>query len=175
MPEPSTHTRAKNHTMINFLSGVLQGCPASAFLFNNALDPFLTNFDKILRANDAGIVRACADDIGISIRKLKHLHLIYPIYQECKELAGLALKPSKCVLVPLCEYTAEIQDSIEQWIAKNIPLWNSFKIEPCAKLLGFYIGPAAGSKMWNGVIAKYNNRILEMKRCHSPLAIFCIT
>ena len=51
------------------------------------------SFDKILRANDAGIVRACADDIGISIRKLKHLHLIYPTFKECKELGGLALKP----------------------------------------------------------------------------------
>ena len=28
------------HILIRFLSGVLQGCPASAFLFNNALDPF---------------------------------------------------------------------------------------------------------------------------------------
>ena len=102
-----TH-KGKNHTLIIFLSGVLQGCPASAFLFNNALDPFLTNFDNILRAYDAGIVRACADDIGISIRKLQHLHLIYPIYQDCKELGGLALKPIKCVLGPLCEYTAEI-------------------------------------------------------------------
>ena len=29
--------------------------------------------------------------------------------------------------------------------------------------------------MWNGVIAKYNNRILEMKRCQAPLAINCLT
>ena len=68
--------KGKSHTLINFLSGVLQGCPASAFLFNNALGPFLTSFDNILCANDAGIVRACADDIGISIKKLRHLHLI---------------------------------------------------------------------------------------------------
>ena len=85
------------------------------------------------------------------------------------------MKPIKCVLVPPCEYTAEIQDKIKKWIAKNIPLWESFKIEPCAKLLGFYIGPAAGSKIWNGAIAKYNNRILEMKRCQAPLAINCLT
>ena len=29
--------------------------------------------------------------------------------------------------------------------------------------------------MWNGVIAKYNNKILEMKRCQAPLAINCLT
>ena len=128
---------------------MLQGCPASAFLFNNALDPFLTNFDNVLRAHKAGIVRACADDIGISLRRLKHLQLIYPIYQDCKELGGLALKRIKCVLVPLREYTVEIQNKIDKLIADNIPLWSSFKAEPCAKLLGIYIGPAAVSKMWN--------------------------
>ena len=77
------------------------------------------SFDKILRDNDAGIVRACADDIGISIRKLKHLHLIYPTFEECKELGGLALKPIKCVLVPLCEYTAEIQDTIKNGLPET--------------------------------------------------------
>ena len=154
---------------------MLQGCPASALLFNNALDPFPTSFDKILRDKDAGIVRACADDIGISIRKLKHLQLIYLTFRECRELGRLALKPIKCVLVPLCEYTAEIQDKIKKWIAKNIPQWESFKDEPCAKLLGFCIGPAAGSNMWSRVMAKYNNRILEMKRCQAPLAINCLT
>ena len=129
--------------MFKVFSGVLQGCPASAFLFNNALDPFLTNFGNVLRAHKAGIVRACADDIGIAVRKLGHLGMIYPIYQACKELGGLALKPIKCVLMPLCDYTAEIQDKIKKWIAKHIPKWESFKVEPCAKLLGFCIGPAA--------------------------------
>ena len=42
-------------------------------------------------------------------------------------------------------------------------------------LLGFYIGPTAGSKMWNGALAKYNSRILEMKKCHAPLATNCLT
>ena len=103
------------------------------------------------------------------------MQLIYPIYQDCKEFGGLALKPIECVLVPLCEYTNEIQNKIKKWIADNLPLWSSFKVEPCAKLLGIYIGPAAGSKMWNGVVAKYNNRILELKRCQAPLAINCLT
>ena len=35
--------------LIWFLSGVLQGCPGSAFLFNNAIDPFLREIDRILR------------------------------------------------------------------------------------------------------------------------------
>ena len=62
-----------------------------------------------------------------------------------------------------------------EYIMEYIRLHVSIATVPRAKLLGFYIGPAAGSKMWNGVIAKYNNRILEMKSCHAPLAINCLT
>ena len=87
--------------LIRFLSGVIQGCPASAFLFNNAIDPFLASFDKALRSRHAGIVRACADDIGIVLKQLKHLRIIHLIFNDCKSHAGLALKPPNCVLVPL--------------------------------------------------------------------------
>ena len=93
------------YTLGNFLSGVLQGCPASAFLF-------LTRFHNTLRSNNAGIVRACADDIGISIVRLKHLLLIAPVFKECRIFAGLKLKPIKCVLVPLCMFTPKVHDSI---------------------------------------------------------------
>mgnify|MGYP002177190554 CR=1 FL=1 len=65
MPDPNLSTMT--YTLVNFLSGVLQGCPASAFLFNHALDPFLSSFHNALRSNNVGIVRACADDIGISL------------------------------------------------------------------------------------------------------------
>ena len=44
-----------------------------AFLFNNAIDPFLASFDNALRSRHAGIVRACADDIGIVLKQFKHL------------------------------------------------------------------------------------------------------
>ena len=88
------------YNLINFLSGVLQGCPGSALLFNNAIDPFLFKIHNILRANNAGIVRACADDIGITLSMLRHLRMIHPIFKDCKTFAGLDLKPSKCALVP---------------------------------------------------------------------------
>jgi len=124
------------YTLVYFLSGVLQRCPASAFLFNNALDPFLSSFHNILRANNAGIVRACADDIGISPARLKHLKLISPLYSDCETLAGLALKPIKCVLVPLCQFSPKVQEAIKRWLRRNIPAWADFKI--AAPLLNFW-------------------------------------
>ena len=65
--------------LIRFPSGVAQGCTASAF-FNNAIDPFLASFDKALRSRNAGIVRACADDLGIVLKQLKHLKIIFSFF-----------------------------------------------------------------------------------------------
>ncbi len=48
--------------LFDFGSGVLQGCPASAFLFNIALDPFL-NYLTTHISPRSGILRACADDM----------------------------------------------------------------------------------------------------------------
>ena len=109
--------------LIHLLSGVLQGCPASAFLFNNAIDPFLASFDNILRKKHAGIVRACADDKGIVLQQLRHLSLIYPTYSDCKTHAGLALKPPKCVLVPLCGLSEEVHAKILSCNLHHIPQW----------------------------------------------------
>ena len=39
------------HKIIHFLSGVLQGCPGSSVLFNNALDPFLYDFFRALNGD----------------------------------------------------------------------------------------------------------------------------
>ena len=108
------------------------------------------------------IIRACADDIGITLTRLRHLKLVCPIYAQCMHLAGLALKPIKCVLVPLCRFTPEIQQSISRWISSNIYIHThththhiegAFQIEPLAKLSGFYIGPQAGAKMWKAQLA----------------------
>lgn len=40
----------------HFASGVLQGCPASAFLFNLALDPFLAEITTYLEIKMLGLL-----------------------------------------------------------------------------------------------------------------------
>ena len=100
------------YVVLSFLSGVLQGCPASGMLFNSALDPFLLAFCTVLGNGTKGILRGCADDIGFALSRLSHLNLLYPIYQKAEALAGLALHPSKCVLVPLCEASEHHTDSM---------------------------------------------------------------
>ena len=163
------------YNLIIFLSGVLQGCPSSAMLFNNALDPFLSKFQNSLRAKNAGIVKACADDIGITLSMLRHLRMIFKIFHDCKTFAGLELKPIKCVLVPLCEWSEEVQNGILRWLRKNIPEWENFKVAPTAKLLGFFLGPHAGSQNWAGPLKKYANRMQAIKNGQASVAINAFT
>ena len=91
--------------LLHFLSGVLQGCPGSAMMFNNAQDPFLARFHNALREKHSGIIRACADDIGITLTQLRHLRIVHPIFGECKAHGGLNVKPPKCCVVPLCKWS----------------------------------------------------------------------
>jgi len=156
------HGKSK-FTLIDFLSGVLQGCPGSAFLFNNSLDPFLNMIHTKLREANRGISRGCADDIGVILARLKHLQLLYPIFQNAEEFAGLKLKPAKCVLVPLCNMSDKCKKDISKWLRRNIPEWANFSIEDTTKLLGFYIGPGAGRKNWTEQASKMRSRVQSIQ------------
>ena len=124
--------------IFNFLSGVLQGCPGSAFLFNNSLDPFLYICHRVLREKRAGILRACADDLGVALRALRFLKLLFPIFQSAQSIAGLILKPSKCNLVVLVQLNDVLHAQIKAWLAANLPSWAGFQVCCTAKYLGFF-------------------------------------
>ena len=96
------------HLLFWFLSGALQGCPASAFLFTVALDPFLYIFEHTLISHSLGILRACADDLGAALRKLAALKKFFPIFALAEAAAGLVLKPSKCIIIPLIPLTPSL-------------------------------------------------------------------
>ena len=67
--------------LLLYLSGVIQGCPGSAFLFDAALDPFLAAFEKVLTNAGQGIQRACADDIGIAMKSLSVLRYVFLFFR----------------------------------------------------------------------------------------------
>jgi len=148
-------------TILLYLSGVLQGCPGSAFLFNNALDPFLALMEARLREGNVvkGIVRGCADDIGACLSRLKHLNILAPIFDSASSLAGLNLKASKCVLVPLCQLSDRVKQDITKWLRRNIPQWAEFKVESSANLLGLYVGPGASKQNWHKQLCKIKDRV----------------
>jgi len=157
--------------IIRFLSGVLQGCPASGWLFNNALDPFLVLFSRVLENGRKGIFRACADDLSFSLSRLKHLNLIYPIYASAESFAGLKLHPKKCVIIPLVELTEECKRKVCSWLRLNVPAWADFQVESSAKLLGFYVGPGMGKFNWEGPLSKFVGRVKDIKSATASVAL----
>jgi len=167
------HAYADDGGMIIYLfpilSGILQGCPLSGTLFVFVVDPLLWMFRKQI---NSAIIRACADDIGAALRRLDDLVALYNIFKKFQAVSGLVLKPSKCVIIlTVCQCTPQILENIRGWLEIHIPEWRGMKIQACAKYLGFFLGPAAGSVQWNGPMAKFRKRTEEIKRNGGPLSL----
>ena len=70
-----------------------------------------------------GTTRICADDIGCALLSLESLKLLYPIFVVAADVAGLRLKPPKCIIVPTSvPFSADVAAHIRQWLEANIPL-----------------------------------------------------
>ncbi len=161
------------HTKIlfYFLAGVLQGCPASAFLFNLAVDPFLNFLQISLAVRSGGILRACADDIGAALRTLATLKRLHPVFTQAHELAGLGLKPPKCIIIPLAPFSDALVAGIKTWLATHIPDWVIFSVKDAAKYLGFFLGPAAGKHQWIAPIKKYMDRATAINASQAAVSL----
>ena len=76
-------------------------------LFAFIVDHFLRQMDWEIDILGWGTTRACADDIGAAISSISVLAVYKPIFDSAADLAGLVLKPKKCVRVPLAARFAE--------------------------------------------------------------------
>ena len=70
--------------------------------------------------------------------------------------SGLALKPSKCNIIPLrSEPTSERLAEVSKVAAKIAPYWKDFKVTTQAEYLGVMIGPNGGTETsWKQTTAK---------------------
>ena len=151
-------------------SGVLQGCPLAGSFFAIAMDPFLRCFDRLIDACGEGIVRACADDIGASLRDIGDLSTMKDIFDLAQALAGLSLKPSKVHIVPAARKSSACELAfVKQWLATNVAEWADFKVAHTAKYLGAYLGPEGGSMIWQAAIAKWAARSYAIASARAPL------
>ncbi len=154
------------------ISGVLQGCPLSGSLFVLSIDPLLYIFKTRIEDAALGCVKACADDIGASLRALYHLPILDRAFHEFKSISGLVLKPKKCVMI-LTTITASDSNIqvIRNWLAANCPRWASFQISNVGKYLGFQMGPLGGEAQWKEPIDKFKERVREIKAEGLPLGL----
>lgn len=109
-----------------------------------------------------GQMRACADDIGGALKGILALVYLFPIFECAEEVAGLTLKPPKCVIIPLRPFSLQLVENIKIWLERHIPKWSKFQIKPTSKYLGFFVGPAASTQQWDDAGKKWVNRSNEI-------------
>eukprot|EP00973_Karenia_brevis_P054453 7567212-Karenia_brevis.AAC.1 len=85
---------------------------------------------------------------------------MFKVFDRAQKIAGLALGPAKCVLVPLGPFDfSAVKHALGAWLDRWVPEWATFKICPSAEYLGVEMGPGAMSKQWNGVEAEARSRV----------------
>ena len=158
--------------LFSVLAGVLQGCPLSGSLFVICIDPLLFLFKKKVEDQGLGRVRACADDIGASLRNLKSIRVFCEIFTLFEKVSGLVLKPKKCVII-LTSNVASSHNSrvIKAYLDSHCPSWSHFQVANNGKYLGFIMGPTPGVLQWRGPLSKFKSRVADIRSCGTPLGM----
>eukprot|EP00973_Karenia_brevis_P073395 10196365-Karenia_brevis.AAC.1 len=87
-------------------------------------------------------------------------------------VAGLALKPTKCFIIPLATpISAIVIQQIKDFLNAQIPAWQQFNITATAEYLGIWMGPSANTRQWTSQISKYIDRTNLIAESAPPTAI----
>lgn len=115
---------------------------------------------------------ACADDLGAALCSLQALIACARSLNMFRKTSGLALKPSKCVIILTSVVCSERNIwAIRNWFLANIPEWKDMNITNHAKYSGFVLGSAAGIHSWSSPISKFKQRAGEIHGASLP-AVF---
>ena len=118
---------------------------------------------SVLDQVNRGEVYACADDLLIIVRALKHLAAVSHVLETFRQGSGLSLQLAKCCLVPLWDYVHDARLR-ENWIRKALRKWTvqlgEIPIASCTPYLGTMVGPGATlDDIWQGVVRKWHTRL----------------
>ena len=161
--------------LFTIISGVLQGCPLSGTLFVIGIDPLLYAFEQHIHTPGLGCVRACADDIGVSLNQLSDLRPLFVLFDKFRKLSGLVLKPSKCICILLFSIANEVNTNIvRKHISRICNQLEGMDIVNVAKYLGIMMGPHSSKRQWNAASRKFMARVADIHSLKPPPAIASI-
>ena len=161
--------------LFKVVSGVLQGCPLSVSLFVISIDPLLVFSKRKIEDMSLGTVRACADDIGASLRALYYLPILDRAFHECRFVSRLVLKPKKCVLILTSIFASDSNvAAIRRWLKAECPRWANFQITNAGKYLGLLRGLHGGAAQLKEPLDKFKQRTREGKAATLPLRAGCL-
>ncbi|CAK0825212.1 unnamed protein product, partial [Prorocentrum cordatum] len=154
-------------------SGIIQGCALSGTLYALSTAVFLVDLASRVEAAGLGLVRACADDIGGALLAIRHLVHVYRVMKMASDLANLALKVSKCKIVPLSDrFSPNLSATVSYWVSHLVPEWSSFEVAPKLLYLGLWLGPAVvPSTSWIDPVAKLRLRAQAIGRGTAPASL----
>ena len=152
-------------------SGVLQGCPLSGALFAIATNSAILMLIHSSLLGGPAEVRACADDIGITIPQLKRITALVEPFKRIEAAFGLRLKPRKGAIILSTARRPESRNIVKEWLSEAIPHWSEFKIGFTAKYLGIWLGPRASTENWLSQLATYKARCADIGSASPGAAI----
>ena len=123
-------------------------------------------------AEGVGILRMCADDIALMIRKISSVPGIAEEFGKLERFLGLKLNHKKRVAVALHpDRVSPIHDAIKEKLASCSSEWGAIKVARSAKYLGFHLGPDARGRQWADAIQKFEQRIQALSRRELPVSL----
>jgi len=157
--------------LFNVLGGVRTGCPLSSILFILCINPFIYLFQRLSDDPGCSVTRICADDFGSCLQVLKTLKIHASIFGLASCVAGLHLKPGKCVLIITCtELTELLRQAIQNWLRENVPEFAEFRIQASGKYLGWILGVDSVNMSYKDPLAKFVGRVDEVCGGNAPAA-----
>ena len=152
------------------LCGVKTGCPLSSILFLLCVNPFIDLFNWLSDNPGFSITRVCADDFGSTMDQLYRIKTQASIFKLAAGVAGLHLKPSKCIIIVSCiELSDDIVDAIRLWLSHNVPDFMDFCICSSGKYLGWHLGINSVALSFEDPMKKVVTRVHEVVAGHGPV------
>ena len=152
------------------LRGVKTGCPLSSILFLLCVNPIIDLFRFLSDGPGLSVTRVCADDFGSALQSLYRLRCQASIFKLAEVVAGLFLKPAKCVIIVSCvELTDELEAAIRLWLSIKVPEFENFSIASSGKYLGYYLGVNSSLRSFQDPFEKLDQRVFEIVAGNAPV------
>ena len=161
--------------LFEVLCGVRTGCPLSSVLFLLCVNPFIHLFEMLSDGPGLSQTRICADDFGSALRRLRSIKTHASIFRLAKKVAGLCLKPSKCVLIFTCFILDDGKAQlVRNWLRDNVPEFAEFIIADSGKYLGWYLGADSIFRSFQAPFRKFRARVVEVAHGGAPATVSII-